>query len=257
MNLARVAAVVLFEVRRTATFARLAWWAVLALFPVAIVSLLVGTGGPVPPSRDVWSVILFVLVVIIVCMLSLLLWATPIVNAEVEGNSWPYLAVRPGGKTRVLVGKYLAAVAWSALAGWTGLTISLLITQPVRAFHTWTVLAVLVLLSSISYGALFTFIGVVAHKRPMVVAVGYALILEFVMAWAPAVVNQVTMRLRLQTLMYLWIDWENPVPPEALFFIDRAPAIQQILILLGFSAGLLAAAIWVLRQKTLVSASEA
>jgi ABC-type transport system involved in multi-copper enzyme maturation permease subunit len=186
------------------------------------------------------------------------LWATPIVNAEVEGNTWPYLAVRPGGKTRVLVGKYLTAVAWSVLAGWTGLTISLLIAQPDGALHIWIVLAALVLLSSIAYGALFTFIGVVAHKRPMVVAVAYALILEFVVAWIPAMVNQFTVQLRLRTLLAKWTDWENPAPPEALAILtDTGPPIKQIVILLGFSACLLAAAIWLLRQKTLVTASDA
>jgi ABC-type transport system involved in multi-copper enzyme maturation permease subunit len=257
MSPACVAAVVRFEFRRTATLPRLAWWAVLALFPVVITSLLVGVQATLA-SRDTWAVGLYTLIPVIVCMLGLLLWATPSVNAEVEGNSWPYLAVRPGGKTNVLIGKYLTAVAWTVLAGWVGLTVSILIAQPPQAVQLWLVLAVLVLFSSVSYGALFTFLGVVAHKRPMVVAVAYALILEFIVGWIPAMINQFTVQLRLRTLLAIWTDWEKDAPPAVIAVLtDPGPAIQQIAILLVASACLLAAAVWILRQKTLVTAGDA
>lgn len=257
MNPARIASVVRFELRRTATPPRLAWWAVLTLFPVVITTLLVNV--PVPlESRDAWTFVFYTLIPIIVCILGLLLWATPSVNAEVEGNSWPYLAVRPGGKTNVLIGKYLTAVAWTVLAGWTSLTVSVLIAQPAGAVRLWLVLAALVLLSSVSYGALFTFLGVIAHKRPMVVTVAYALILEFIVGWIPAMINQFTVQLRLRTLLADWIEWESGVPRgmrDAL--TDSGPPVQQIGILLVASACLMAAAVWILRQKTLVTASDA
>lgn len=256
MSLARVLAVIRFELRRTATPPRLALWAMLALFPVAIVTLLVGFGSP-PEQWDGWTGLLFALIPLIVCPLSLLLWATPIVNSELEGNTWPYLAVRPHGRTSVLLGKYVTAITWTALAGWTGLTASLLIIQPERGFHNWLVLMMLVLLSSIAYGAVFTFLGVLVHKRPIVTAVAYALILEFAAGWVPAVINQLTVRLRLQSLLFAWADWSSPPHPEALnIFTTPGPATRHVLILLVASGVLIAAAVWLLRHKTLVTGSD-
>jgi ABC-type transport system involved in multi-copper enzyme maturation permease subunit len=218
---------------------------------------LVGVAGtPVP--RDAWPVILFTLIPIIVCMLGLLLWATPIVYTELEGNTWPYLAVRPHGRTSVLLGKYVTAVVWTALAGLTGLTISILIVQAEAGFNYWLVLATLVLLSCVSYGALFTFLGVLMHKRPIVTAVAYALILEFVVGWIPAMINQFTVQLRLRTLLFTWIDWETSPPPEALNILSATgTATRHVVILLVASVILIAASVWLLRQKTLVGGSDA
>jgi ABC-type transport system involved in multi-copper enzyme maturation permease subunit len=191
-------------------------------------------------------------------MLGLLLWATPTVYSEVEGNTWQYLAVRPQGKISVLLGKYITAVGWTALAGWTGLTVSLLIAQPERGFHIWGVLAALVLLSSLSYGALFTFLGVVVHKRPMVTAVAYALILEFFVGMVPAMINQFTVQFRLRTLLLFWMDWSDSPPPEFMdIFAGTGPAAKHVLILLGLTVGLVAASAWILRQKTLVTPVDA
>ena len=257
MNLARILAVIRFELRRTATPPRLALWAVLALFPVAIVTLLVGFSAPIE-HRDTWTGLLLALIPLIVCPLSLLLWATPIVNSELEGNTWPYLAVRPHGRTSVLLGKYVTAITWTSLAGWTGLTIAFFIIQPERGFHNWLVLATLVLLASIAYGAVFTFLGVLVHRRPIVTAVAYALILEFAAGWVPAVVNQLTVRLRLQSLLFAWADWSSPPPPEALnIFTTPGPAMQHVVILLVASVVLMAASVWLLRQKALVAGSDA
>jgi hypothetical protein len=71
-------------------------------------------------------------------------------------------------------------------------------------------------------------------------------------------VNQFTVQLRLRTLLAKWSNWENPAPPEALAILtDPGSALKQVAILLVASACLIAAAVWILRQKTLVTASDA
>ena len=71
-------------------------------------------------------------------------------------------------------------------------------------------------------------------------------------------INQFTVQLRLRTLLANWIEFESDVPPAMIEVLtDPGPAVQQIAILLVGSACLLAAAIWILRQKTLVSANDA
>ena len=70
------------------------WWAVLALFPVLIVTLI--RINPVDaPRNQGWTIILFMLVPMLVSMLGTFLWTTPAVATELERKSWVYLAVRP------------------------------------------------------------------------------------------------------------------------------------------------------------------
>jgi ABC-type transport system involved in multi-copper enzyme maturation permease subunit len=54
-----------------------------------------------------------VFLVALVCVLMLLLWATPNVHSELEGKTWHFLVVRPGGRIACFLGKYLVAVSVS------------------------------------------------------------------------------------------------------------------------------------------------
>ncbi len=107
----KVAAVFQFEWRRAWSAPRLAWWAILAGFPVFIV-ILIRTSRIRDLPREPWAVFLFALVPMLICMMGTFLWATPAVSAELERKSWVYLAVRPQGRTSVLLGKYLATLTW-------------------------------------------------------------------------------------------------------------------------------------------------
>src|SRR5262245_15424448 len=116
MNLGSVAAVFFFEWRRAFTLARMAWWLVLALFPVLIVSMVrIALRGERMPDEP-WTVMLFMLIPMLVSMLGTFLWATPVISTELERKSWVYLAVRPQGTINVLLGKYLVALTWALSA---------------------------------------------------------------------------------------------------------------------------------------------
>jgi len=165
--------------------------------------------------------------------------------------------VRPYGRTSILLGKYLTAVGWSALAGWISLTVCLLIVQPDGGLRMFWVLAVLVLLSCLAYGSVYTFLGVVVLKKPMVAAVAYSLILEFIVGWIPAMINEFTINMRLRSLLVHWIDLDERTggPVTALVGGPGSP-IKHIAILLGIAAAFLTASAWILQQKTLVTASD-
>ena len=116
-----VGAVFLFEWRRSLTVPRMAWWLVLAGFPVFIIGLIRFTVDAASPAsrsgvdevpRELWVGFLFALGPMLVTMLGTMLWVTPALSAELERRSWVYLAVRPHGGRAVLLGKYLAAVTW-------------------------------------------------------------------------------------------------------------------------------------------------
>ena len=252
----QLATVVRFELQRSATVPRLAWWLLLMLFPVLIV-LLVKTVDERGPDEDGWTFILFTLIPLATTALALLLWATPIVQAELETNTWSYLAVRPHGRLTVLLGKYLTALLWTIATSWGGLTLSILLVQPNRAWHIWFVLSKLVWLSAIAYGALFTFLGVLVHKRPAVAAVAYGLIFEVIVATVPAVINQFTIQFRLRTLLNLWYEWRDPPDPQTFALIlGSEPPAKHVAILLAMSAAWLIVAAYLLCRKSLVTASD-
>lgn len=129
-----VGAVFLFEWKRSLTVPRMAWWLVLAGFPVFIIGLIrfsisAGVADAAPP-RELWIGFLFALVPMLVTMLGTMLWMTPAISAELERRSWVYLTVRPNGGTAVLLGKYLAAVTWVIPPVLLGLTCAVVIISP-------------------------------------------------------------------------------------------------------------------------------
>ena len=246
-------AVFCFEVRRIATLPRLAIGAMLALFPPALVVLIQSQGGRLQ-QQTAGAVALFVLIPEVVCLMGMLLWATPVIHTEVEGKTWAYLAVRPAGKAPILLGKYLAAVAWTALLALASLSVSVAIISPEEgALRVWGALARLIVLSCLAYGAIYVLLGVLFLRRGMLAAVAYTVVFELLVAFIPAMINQFTVQYHLRCLLVGWMPWPAvPRGMQALF--GTAPAWQHIAILLGIAAVALTIATLVLRRRELVRA---
>ncbi len=257
MGLGNVGAVFLFEWRRALTVPRLLWWAVMAFFPVFIVTLVRFSPHP-PPSREPWIIFLFGLIPMLISMLGTFLWTTPAVSAELERKSWIYLAVRPRGTTAVVLGKYCAAVTWVLPAAFVGLTISALIVPLDETWRIWWTMARLVLLSCPAYAAIYLVLGVLFPKRSMVIAVAYTLLFELLVSFIPALVNSLTVQYRLRSLL---VDWAkiplgrgDQLPAIAL--VSSAPASFQVVVLLIYTLGLLVAAIALVRCCEFSAAAE-
>ena len=245
-----------FECRRALGLARLALVAGLAVFPLGLLWLIQLEGGHLERNNQRWATAMFVLVPEVVCLLALLLWATPVVHSEVEGKTWTYLVVRPGGKFPILLGKYLAAASWAAMTAILSLTLAIGVVAPAGAIrHGWLAFASLALLSWLAYGSLYVLLGVLFLRRGMMVAVAYTFLFEFIIGMIPAVINRCTVQYHLRTLMVNWL--RLPAPPKgAGDFIGTGPAWQHVAILLAMSAGFLAMASWILLRRELVTTSE-
>ena len=205
MEKSKIMAVFRNECYQTLTPGRMVGWLLICGFPVLLVILIKQFGELPSHQTDRWVVVLFV-VCEIICLLQLLIWATPWLHTELEGQSWTYLAVRPGGKTAVLVGKYLAAGARTMIGTEIALACSLLIAQPTDSVKVFLVLGTLVAISSFAYAAVFVFLGAVFPKRAMVLAVGYSLLVEFVISLVPAVINKASIQFRLRSLLVEWMQ---------------------------------------------------
>ncbi len=254
-----VIAVLLFEWKRALTLPRMAWWAVLALFPVFIVGLIRFLAIQ-NPSRETWAGLLYAMIPMLVSMLGTLLWATPAISTELERRSWVYLALRPNGGTAVLIGKYLAAVTWVIPPALIGLTISVPLADSGDGWRIWWTMFRLVCLSCPAYGAIYLLLGTLLPRRALVLAVAYTLIFEFIVRFIPAVINKLTVQFRLQALFVDWCDLANSGPggrpTGAQPWFGDDPTWQHVAILLLLPPILLLIAVAILRWSEFSASAE-
>lgn len=254
-----VATVFWFESRRALTPSRLVWWGVLTLFPSLIVGMIrmaIPEEVP-PPGPDFWTVFLFALVPMLVSMLGTFLWATPVVSAELEGKSWVYLAVRPHGTTVVLLGKYLATVAWVLSSAILSLLLAVLIVPLDDVGEIVGTILPLTILSCPAYAALYLLLGTLFPKRAMVMAVAYTLIFELIVSLIPALINTVTVQFRLRTLLSLWgnISFRTD-SNDLLAFVGDPPAWEHVVVLIALTLVLLLAAVGIVREREFSASDE-
>lgn len=255
--MSKTLAVFLFEWKRALTAPRMAWWAVLTLFPAFIVTLIrISPMQPMP--REAWAVFLFALVPMLVTMLGSFLWMTPIVSAEVERRSWVYLAVRPHGPSAVLLGKYLTTLTWVLPATIAGLTIAVLIAQTGDTWRLWSAIAKLACFSCPAYAAVYLVLGVLFPKRSMVIAVAYTLVLELVIAFVPAIINKLSVQYRLRALLIHWADINvgDSRNFEAMALIGTSPAWYHATVLVCYTIFLVLLGLAIVRFREFSSADE-
>ena len=195
----------------------------------------------------------------------------PYLNAELEGNTWPYVAVRPHGRTSIMLGKYLVSVTRSIIAGflaialvfpsislnelnrdipppitvpsvaddssksttWSEATDNVAGTDKIveiekaKPYPLWLSLVILVILSSFCYSSLLCLLGTLMHKRPMILAIIYVLLVEGVISLLPAVVNAGTINFYLRSIFLRLMGWELSDLPNALSFINDPNMFSQ------------------------------
>ncbi len=260
----RALAVFRFEFGRSLTVSRLTGWLVLVLFPVFLISIVKYYDVNADPlagmphvTQPTWGTFLFGLIPEVITLLGLLLWATPVVHSELEGRTWIFVAVRPRGRVSILLGKYLAAVAWTVLAGWTSASVCILIIHPQHPWQLWLVINALVLLSSVAYGALYCMIGTLIQQRAMVIAVAYTLIFEFLISLVPALFNKLTISYRLRNLLFNWMSWRDQLDPNIRVIMGDEPSWLHLVVLGCITVALLVAAIQIIQRTEYVTAREA
>jgi len=258
-----VGAVFLFEWKQSLTVPRMAWWLVLAGFPVFIIGLIrftieFGGGSMELTPREFWIWFLFALCPMLVSMLGTMLWVTPVISAELERRSWVYLSVRPNGGTAMLLGKYLAAVTWVIPPVLVGLAIAIPLSKASDGWQIWWGMTRLVCLSTPAFAAVYLVLGTVMPRRGLVLAVAYSLIFELVICFVPAVISKLTVHLHLMALVMRWCELELPpwMREGAGKLIGNSPPWEHVAILLMYPPILLAVSVAILRAGEFSSAAE-
>ena len=210
-----------FELKRSFTRQRIAVTTILILFPPMMISLLMFATRVVTTQGFQHAIgivhalpFAIIFLVSIVCILSLLLWATPNVYSELEGKSWSFIASRPRGRVSVYLGKFLASVIVSFAISLISMSLCLMIANKLVTIPNvnkiWISLFGIYLLASIVYGSIFSMLGTIFYKRAMVVGAGFMIGSEVFLATVPAVIGKFSMRYHLQELGISWIGFFIP-----------------------------------------------
>jgi len=96
-------------------------WLCVIAFPTLLQLLIDQAGNGIPTEFS--GALLVGTIPGAVCLLTILSSMSPYLNAELEGNTWPYIAVRPFGRTSMMLGKYLVSVTRSIMAGFLAIAL--------------------------------------------------------------------------------------------------------------------------------------
>jgi len=258
-------AAVRFEYSRIMTAGRTVWWFVLASFPVLIAALIrfFPLADPHPDTQEFdthlfWSWAIYLLVPCITCAMGVLLSAGPAIATELEQRSWVYLATRPNGIFWLLMGKYIVAVVWASTAAIAGLTIAVRFSAQETMLQIWQYAAMLSILSSMSYAAVFMLIGTIFPQRAMLFCVVWTAAVEGFISLIPAIINRITVQYRLRSLFVHWVEPGGDIEDIPMF--DRSMAdghwMIQIFWLVALTAVFLAAAQVIAHKREFTAASE-
>lgn len=241
--------VVKLEIQRSLTTARILAWLAMAIFPVMIASITAWQMSEMQMSLSAeessftFSMMLYVLLPQVVTPLGLLLWATPVISSELEGQTWIYAVTRANGRRAVLLGKYIVAILWSSSTAIASATVAVPITGMPNPLQSWMVISFLVVLSAFAYAALFVLIGTLFQRRAMITAFVYMIGVEAFMSLVPATINQLTVSYRLRSILVHAMDLKVSLANQRQqWFLDETPVWQSVgylglytLILLGIS----------------------
>ena len=245
-RLAAIRAVTGFQLSRLLTRPRLAMGLAGAIFPAAVMFAVTRTASI---DRNMTVVMIYALIPEALCVLGLLVTMCPGVADELERGTWIHIAVRPGGRQNLLLGTFAAAVLWTAAVSFTALMLTLLVAQPTQPIGLIVMFSVLIGLSCVGRAALFALPAVILPKRALIASVGVALIVEYFAGLLPAVVNQITVSLRLRSLLVEWMEWRQEMPIEMTLFVDDYSAPVQVIAVCILVFVLLATAIFILNHR--------
>jgi ABC-type transport system involved in multi-copper enzyme maturation permease subunit len=245
-RLAAIRAVTGFQLSRLLTRPRLAMGLAGAIFPAAVMFAVTRTASI---DRNMTVVMIYALIPEALCVLGLLVTMCPVVADELERGTWIHIAVRPGGRQNLLLGTFAAAVLWTAAVSFTALMLTLLVAQPTQPIGLIVMFSVLIGLSCVGRAALFALPAVILPKRALIASVGVALIVEYFAGLLPAVVNQITVSLRLRSLLVEWMEWRQELPIEMTLFVDDYSAPVQVIAVCILVFVLLATASFILNHR--------
>jgi ABC-type transport system involved in multi-copper enzyme maturation permease subunit len=264
ISIPQILSVCLFEFKRSLTVGRLIAYFVLALFPPAMILLIARV------SALTYYKLIIMFLTYVVCLLALLLWATPNVYSELESRNWLFVTARPRGRISILLGKFLAA----SLSAMLVCAIAILLSGLIVGLHVGRLredvmgdlmsflprCLAIAALACIEYAAVFSLIGVFFQRRAMVMATVYILGVEMLFAVIPALISRLSVRYHLAGVTLSWLGWFLPGEKPEIDYYEMwfvgLPLWVNIVVLALLPIGVLFAAGYVIRNREYITADE-
>ncbi len=188
----------------------------------------------------------------LVLPLAALFYATALVADEIEGKTITYLFTRPIGRDAILTGKFASYLATTVSLALPPLVVTFFLLATADGGHVGASVGDLfvdlgvVVLALLSYGALFTLMGVVL-RRPMILGLAFIFVWEWLYR-VPGYMPRFTLTAYLRSLS------PHHVVEEGLggLFLQVQPVGLSLAVLALASACFVAAAGWIFARREYV-----
>ncbi len=243
-----VAAFFFFLGRRARKFRA---FVLLGLLPVVLaVVVRIGFAGRSGEVMSVFQDILMIYDLQFLAVILTLFYGTSVCSEEIEGKTLPYLTTRPLSKSGIVIGKYAAYTALSALIVGLSLAASYLIMNGSRlgTLSAWTALlryAGVLLLGLMAYTALFTFLGTIL-KRSILIGLAFGFGWETVIQYFPGSTQRFSIVHYLKSLLPYYSPGKYSI---LMFRLEPTGAAVAILTLCLITAAFLGLACLVFSLK--------
>ncbi len=184
-----------------------------------------------------FSIFLYMLYPQVLCILASLIYGASLLAGEMEDKTLVYLFSRSQPRWKILFGKYLATalVLGVMIAG--SMSISFLMAGSPVGARLWYALLATVFAACFAYTALFALLGIALPRRSMTVGLIYAVLVEFLLSFVPALINQATVSYYLRSMAFHIAD--VALPEEVVYIIGNASAPHSVTALFVIPLGAL------------------
>ena len=221
-------------------------WALLILLglPIGLTLLVVEAGGfMVENDVEANGIYLFLLYPFVLSALLAILYGTMALNNEVEGKTITYLFTRPLPRWKVVVSKYLAISAVLSIGLCGSLLSSWVLLGGPGGVRMFGAMSTAVCAAMLAYCGLYVALGVLLTKRPMMVGLIYALLMEGMLSFVPAVINKMSITYYVRSLaLSIYGKPDLVLPPRVEGITGDASVAGSIFALCLFILGGLALA---------------
>jgi Cu-processing system permease protein len=132
-----------------------------------------------------------------------LFYGLAIVSEEVENGTLPYLLVRPFSRATILVGRYLAASAFTLIALTLMNVLLLAFARPATPLRALMAAQAMAFLGTLTYTAFFAFLATL-FKKPLAAALLFLIGIDFGLSLVPIAIHNVTPKYHLLQL-HAWL----------------------------------------------------
>ncbi len=222
-------------------------WVILAFLtlPVFLTVLIrAGFNWEMPDSEDLrefdvnpFFLAPYFLYSVVVAGLLALLNGSLFVSTEVSGRTLTYLFTRPIPKWKVLVAKFAAAVAATTPPTLLSLTATFTVLEFYGGFRGYAITVFTTVLAIAAYNAVFAVWGAIIPRRAMVVCLAYWFLMEVVLSFVPAVINQLSMAFHIRSIALILA--EIPIPEDLVRVIGAPSLVGSLAALTALIVGTL------------------